>query len=366
MDITSWLLELTKKGGKNMSKIKVVHYINNFFAGIGGEEKADIPPEVREGVVGPGAALNAAFAGEAEVVATVICGDSYYGENLEEAKATILEMIKKYNPDLFVAGPAFNAGRYGVACGSIAKAVEEELNIPVVSAMYEENPGTDMYKKDIHIIETAISAADMRNAVPKVAKLGLKLAKGEEVGSPAEEGYHVRGIRVNYFHEKRGSERGIEMLIKKMKDEEYTTEYPMPVFDRVAPNPAIKDISKVKVAIVTSGGVVPQGNPDRIESSSATKYGIYDITGMDSLSADQFMTVHGGYDRAFVTENPNLVVPLDVMREMEKEGMIGELCNYFVTTTGTGTAVGNSKAFGEEFSKKLLADGVGAVVLTST
>ncbi len=28
-----------------MSKIRVVHYINNFFAGIGGEEKADIPPE---------------------------------------------------------------------------------------------------------------------------------------------------------------------------------------------------------------------------------------------------------------------------------------------------------------------------------
>ena len=37
--------------------IKIVHYINQFFAGIGGEEKADIKPEVREGVVGPGAAL---------------------------------------------------------------------------------------------------------------------------------------------------------------------------------------------------------------------------------------------------------------------------------------------------------------------
>ncbi|MRZ29058.1 hypothetical protein GKD08_09815, partial [Paeniclostridium sordellii] len=32
-----------------MSKIKVVHYINNFFAGIGGEEKANIPPEKRKG-----------------------------------------------------------------------------------------------------------------------------------------------------------------------------------------------------------------------------------------------------------------------------------------------------------------------------
>ncbi len=51
-----------------MSKIKVVHYINQFFAGIGGEEKADIKPEVREGFVGPGMALNGAFKGEAELL----------------------------------------------------------------------------------------------------------------------------------------------------------------------------------------------------------------------------------------------------------------------------------------------------------
>ena len=32
-----------------MSKIRVVQYINQFFAQIGGEEKADIPAELREG-----------------------------------------------------------------------------------------------------------------------------------------------------------------------------------------------------------------------------------------------------------------------------------------------------------------------------
>ncbi len=366
MAITNYQLEPIRKGGLNMNKLKVVHYINNFFAGIGGEEKADIPPEVREGVVGPGMALDSALGEEASVVATVICGDSYYGENIESAKAEILEMIKKYSPDLFVAGPAFNAGRYGVACGSIAKAVEEELGIPVVTGMYIENPGADMYKKDVHIIQTANSAADMRNAIPKLAKLGLKLAKKEEIGSPVEEGYIERGIRVNYFNELRGSERAVDMLVKILNGEEYTTEYPMPVFDRVEPMPALKDLSKVKFALVTSGGIVPEGNPDRIESSSATKYGIYDLTGMEKMSPEEFTSIHGGYDRTFVLENPNRVVPLDVMRELEKEGVIGELENYFVTTTGTGTSVGNAKRFGEDFSKKLVEDGVGAVILTST
>src|SRR6056297_1671317 len=103
-----------------MSKIKVVHYINQFFAGIGGEEKADYKPEIREGIVGPGMEFNKKFGDEAEIVATIICGDSYFNENLDEAKAKVIDMVKEYNPDLFIAGPAFNAGRYGVACGTIA------------------------------------------------------------------------------------------------------------------------------------------------------------------------------------------------------------------------------------------------------
>lgn len=349
-----------------MEKIKVVQYINQFFAGIGGEEKADITPEIRDGVVGPGMALQAALGDEYEVVATAICGDNFFGENLEAATETLIHMIKKYEPAIFVAGPAFNAGRYGVACGSMAKAVEEQLNIPVVTGMYEENPGADMFKKDVHIIATGDSAADMRKAMPKIAALVKKMAKGEEILSPAIEGYLERGIRVNYFAEERGSVRGIKMLIKKMAGESFTTEFPMPVFDRVPPNPAVKDMKKARIAVVTSGGIVPQGNPDRIESSSASKYGTYTLEGMDSMRAKDYMTVHGGYDRAFVTENPNLVIPLDALRALEKAGEIGSLANYFYSTTGTGTATGSAKAFGEDFAPKLIADGVDAVILTST
>ena len=36
---------------------RVVHYINQFYANIGGEEKADYKPEIQEGVIGPGMAL---------------------------------------------------------------------------------------------------------------------------------------------------------------------------------------------------------------------------------------------------------------------------------------------------------------------
>lgn len=349
-----------------MATYKIVHYINQFFAGIGGEEKADIVPEVREDAVGPGTALEKALGEDYEIVATVICGDNYFGENLDTATDTIVEMVKKYEPDVFVAGPAFNAGRYGVACGTICKAVEERLGIPVLTAEYEENPGVDMFRKDVIIVKTGDSAATIRKAVPVMAALVKKMATGEEILGPDIEGYHERGIRVNYFAEERASERAIQMLTKKMKGEEFHTDLPMPKFDRVDPAAPIKDIKHAKLAVVTSGGVVPTDNPDHIESSNATKYGVYSIEGMDSMSPKDFTTIHGGYDRQFVMENPNLVVPLDVLREMEKDGEFGELVNYFCTTTGTGTATGSAAKFGDEIGKRLVEDHVDGVILVST
>ncbi len=348
-------------------KVKVVHYINQFFANIGGEEKADYPPELRKGeFVGPGMAFSASFGNEAEIVGTIICGDSYFNENIDKAEKQILEMVKELSPDVFIAGPAFNAGRYGVACATLATAVWEKLGIPSVTGMYEENPGADMFKDKTYIVATKNSAAGMRDAVKKMAPLAMKLAKGEKVGASIEEGYLPGGSRVNFFEKKRGSERAVDMLIKKLSGEDFVTEYPMPVFDRVEPNSAVKDLAHTKVALVTSGGIVPKGNPDHIESSSASHYGEYDITGVMDLTADTYETAHGGYDPVYANQDADRVLPVDVMRDLEKEGKIGSLHNKFYTTTGNGTAVASAKAFAKEIAGKLLNDGVGAVILTST
>lgn len=349
-----------------MGKLRVVHYINQFFAGIGGEEMADYKPELREGTVGPGMAINAGLKDEAEIVATIICGDSYFGENLEEAKNQVLEMVKEQNPDLFIAGPAFNAGRYGVAAGTITEAVQNELGIPAITGMYEENPGADMFRKSVYIVSTKNSAAGMRDAVKKMVPLALKVVNGEEIGSPEEENYLARGIRKNFFTEKRGSERAVDMLLKKLADEPFETEFPMPNFDRVEANPAIKDISKATIAIVTSGGIVPHGNPDHIESSSAQKYGEYNIEGVDDLVEGEWETAHGGHDPVYANQDADRVIPVDTLRQLEKEGKIGKLHKYYYSTVGNGTAVASSKAYAEEFSAKMKADGVDAVILTST
>ena len=344
---------------------RVVHYINQFFAQIGGEEMAHIAPELREGFVGPGMALNQAWKGEAEIVKTIVCGDSYFAEHEKDAKAQILEWVKAEKPDLFIAGPAFNAGRYGYACANICAAVKEELGIPVLTGMYEENPGADL-KNKVMIVATANSAAGMRKAVPVMANLALKIMKGEKIGASCEEGYMNMGVRVNFFEKERGAKRAVDMLVKKLAGKPFVTEYPMPSFDRVPPNPAVKDLSKATIALCTSGGIVPKGNPDHIESSSASHYGEYNIAGVQSLTSDKYETAHGGYDPVYANEDPNRVLPVDVLREFEREGKIGKLHDFFYTTVGNGTAVASAKAFAADYAKKLLAAGVDAVIMTST
>ena len=206
----------------------------------------------------------------------------------------------------------------------------------------------------------------MRDAVKKLAPLALKLAKGEKIGASCEDNYMPNGIRVNLFEEKRGSKRAVEMLLKKIAGKPFVTEFPMPTFDKVDPQPAIKDLSKATIALCTSGGIVPKGNPDHIESSNATRYGEYDITGVNDLTEETYETAHGGYDPVYANEDADRVLPVDVMREFEREGVIGKLHNKFYTTVGNGTAVLSSKAFAEEYAQKLIADGVDAVIMTST
>ena len=346
--------------------IKIVHYINQFFGQKGGEEAANLPIELVNGPVGPGAALQAALAGKGEIVKTIICGDSYFNENEGVACMGIREILEDIKPDLLVAGPAFNAGRYGMACGKVGE-VAHGLGIATISGMYNENPGYELYKNYSYMVPTSNSAAGMRQALPAMAKLITAWAEKEgKLGTPEEEGYMPRGLRVNVFSEERGAKRAVNMLISKLAGEAFKTEYEMPVFDRVEPQPPVLDLSKATIALVTSGGVVPKGNPDRIESSSASKFGEYSIAGLQALTCESHETAHGGYDPVACNQDPNRVLPVDVLREMEREGKIGKLHDLYYSTVGNGTSVANAKAYGHAIAMHLLNAGVSAAILTST
>lgn len=130
--------------------------------------------------------------------------------------------------------------------------------------------------------------------------------------------------------------------------------------------PPIRDICHAAIALVTTGGIVPYGNPDHIESSAASHYGVYDIAGVMDLTEGRYATAHGGYDPTYANSDADRVLPVDVMRDCEKEGVIGILYDYFYTTVGNGMAVATSKIMGTEIGIALKEAGVDGVILTST
>lgn len=345
---------------------KAIHYINQYFAGIGGEEKADHQPEIREGLVGPSMALDPVL--DATITHTVICGDNFMGSNTEEAVKMVLDLLKDKEFDIFIAGPAFQAGRYGVACGTICKAVKEAFNVPVITSMNVENPGVEMFKKDLHIFKGGHSAAKLRADVKAMASFANKLLSGEPTLSAEEEGFFERGIRAQVWRDdqKTAARRGVEMLIKKVNGEEFVTELPIPKQDKVPVAEPIKDLSKANIAVVTTGGIVPVDNPDRIQSASATRWGRYDISKDDRLEGGVYKTIHAGFDPAAADADPNVIVPLDSLKAYVKEGKIAKLHDYFYSTVGTGTTQAEAARMGREIVEKLKEDNVDGVIMTST
>jgi len=344
---------------------KILYYTNQFFGQIGGEEFAYTEPFVVEGLKGSANAYTGNLVG-GEIVATMICGDNYFAENIETCKGFIQKQIEAYKPDMVIAGPAFNAGRFGIACCEVCKLAQGTFDIPAITGLYFDNPGVDMYKADCYIVEVGKSAANMRKAIPLMSGLANKILAGEELGTPKDEHYFPKGKRVNIFRDKNGAERAVEMLIKKLNGEPYETELEISTYEKVEPSAPLKDLKKSTIALCTSGGIVPYGNPDHMFAATAKFWKKYDLTGKDSLKKGEFESVHAGYDPVYANEDPNRVAPYDTLKELEAEGVIGKVYPYLLTTTGNSTSVADATVFGQEMAKDLLAAGVDGVILTST
>ena len=345
--------------------MKVVHYLNQFFGGLGGEELAGAPPVQKEGAVGPGRLLVQLLGPDAEVVQTLICGDNYAAENLPELTQWVLEKVKETQPDLFVAGPCFEAGRYGVAAAALCATVQERLGIPSVTGMAKENPGVDLYRGDLYIVDSGQNVAAMQVAVQRMVAVAGKLLSHEDIGSPEEEGYISRGLLRDAFVDETAAQRLVTMLYAKVRGQPFKSEFEGALFPPVeAPAPVI-DLSKARIAIVTDGGVVPRGNPDAIVGYAPANWGSYDIAGQEGLEGADYEVTHGGYDKRYVELDPDRMVPVDVMRQLERAGVIGKLHDQFISTSGLANPIANSRRLGREIAEKLKEDEVDAVILVS-
>lgn len=345
--------------------LRVLHYLNQFFGGIGGEEFSNTPVQVKDGAIGPGRALQAALKDRATVVATLICGDDYVAENEVDASADMLSALDEIKPDLVVAGPAFDSGRYGLGCALISK-VAKSKGIPAVTGMHTENAAVITHRRDLLAVPSGTGAAEMPQVLSKMAELGLKVASGQELGSAEEEGYIPTGVRRLVFKEKVGYERALDILLARVAGEPWRSEIQVQQYATVTPALPIEDLSQSTIAFVLSTGIVPRGNPDAIPGARALAAGRYSIEGIDSLTTEKWESVHGGFNtRILNTENPNYGMPLPTLRELEREGVIKGIYPYFFSTVGNQTAVGPAQEIGDRIAEELVAAGVGGVIQLS-
>lgn len=344
---------------------RVVHYLNQFFVGLGGEESADLPPGRREGPVGPGRPLQSFLGKELTIVATVYCGDNHFAEDDPQVMKETLALIEAEKPDLFIAGPAFGSGRYGLACAALCRAVASSLGIPVITAMSDSNPAADSIRREAPVVATANSAHNMSITLERVASLARRILAGETLGPASHEGLLPRGGRRNTWVDRPAAERALDLLLAKLSGTPFETEIPLPNLEQVPPAPGVRDIRKAKVALVTTGGLVPRGNPDGIKSYLSTDYGAYDLTNIKDLTGDVFESIHGGFFTAAVNEDPDRLLPVDVLRELVQEQALGGLHETFYSTTGNGTHPKAAISMAREIAEIVRGKGVEGVILTS-
>jgi betaine reductase len=340
--------------------MRVVHYLNQFFAGLGGEEEAGHAPVRLDGPQGPGRAL--AAAGVAPEV-TLACGDNYFGEHEHEALATLLAWLDELEPDVLICGPSFGSGRYGYACGVLAREGGRR-GIAVVAAMTPDSPGVMAAEGAAYIVPTGTNVVDMKSVIPVVAGLAARLAAGEPVGGPEDEGYLPRGRRTMVHAGATGAARAIDLLLAKLGGDVRTEV--AATQDRVSPPAAVADLTLARVALVTEAGCVPQGNPDRLPTRHANMWLRYPLASVDTLSPDAYESVHAGIDTTAANADPNRLVPLDAARALERAGAFGTLHDAFYTTAGVDTPVATAVRFGQEIAAELHAAEASAVILTGT
>ena len=346
--------------------IRVVHYLNQFFGGIGGEDKANTPPELRRGPVGAGRALQAALGPEGVVESTLICGDNYFVDEQERATEALDQLLRRDKPDLVIAGPAFDAGRYGFACANVS-VISEELGIPAVTGMHPDNPGYTTFASRLVCAPTGTSSSGMQKALGRMAPLGIRLARGEKLGPAALEGYLPTGIRKHTIRSKPAWERAIDMLEARLTGQPWMSEVLSQRYEDVPVRPAARDAAGVRLGLVTSGGLVPRNNPDGQVSGFAEKAFRYPIGDIRQLSTSEWESVHGGFNTVFLnTKSPNYVLPLPALRMFEDAGRIKSLHPVFFSTVGNGTSVTSAKRMGTEIAGEFTANGVAAALVVAT
>jgi glycine reductase len=232
--------------------------------------------------------------------------------------------------------------------------------------MAPDNVAVETYRRDVVIVPTAPTALGMGDALAAMARLALRLGRGEALGPAAVEGYVPRGRRMNARAAAPASERALALLLARLAGRSFASEVPLPRYERVPPPPPVADPSRMRLALVTECGLVPSGNPDRLPWVRAGTWLKYSLAGKTHLERGEYEVAHGGYDAAFAVDDPDRLVPVDALRELERGGEIGEVLDAYYVTCGNHGVLAQMAQHAREIAADLRRQHVDSVLLVAT
>ena len=344
--------------------MKAVHYLNQFFAGLGGEDKAETPPTRLDGAVGPGRGLAAELEG-VEIVATIACGDDYFAEHEDEALAHAARLPGgRSRPTCSSRGLPSARAATATPAGRSPPRPPSAASLPSPPCI----PRTRGWTRPAtaYVVPTAVNVAGMRDALPRLARLPRRLPRDASSGRPTRRATCRAASGGTTFAEKTGAERAVELLLAKLGGETRTEVGGDSIaWSRRLP---VADLSDALVALVTEAGCVPQGNPDHLPVRAGA--GVVPLRprrrGHACLPA-RYESVHGGFDVTLANEDPNRLVPLDTVREPRARRPYRPRCTRPSTRRrATGRLSSSSTRFGQEIAGELREAGVSAVLLSGT
>jgi glycine reductase len=194
------------------------------------------------------------------------------------------------------------------------------------------------------------------------------LLSGENLPRPEEYDYFNRLIIRNEYCDKTAAERSIDKLLAKVRNEPFESEVSVPKFDKVEPPLPVVDPALIELALVSDGALGPKGNPAGLAGRGNLRWTTNELDEFipENFSSENYEIAHTGYFPVEVLQNPNRLVPVDIVREMVREGKIGKLHSTFFSTSGNATVTRRCAEMGNEIGEEIKSRRIDAVILTST
>lgn len=169
----------------------------------------------------------------------------------------------------------------------------------------------------------------------------------------------------NVVMDKTGAGRAIDMILARIAGEPWESEVLFSEYPPLTAAPAVKDVSKAKIALIGVGGLWRKGTA-KFPPVRCDRFAAYNIKGVSTLRSAEWGILHFGYQKDWILADPHRLMALPELRQLEREGRIGKINDTMYCFSGLGNRWGDMKKIGQGILTQLQAEGVDGVIMVST